>query len=84
MARIVFTSILSPVTLGEFFNNKQHCAIIVVQPVSVDDYLNSQDSDGDSSYDEENKGITIAFSSCCADALQYILSERQVFGESLT
>ena len=63
MTRIVFTSILSPVTLRKFFSNKYHCTIIVVQPVSVDDYLNSQDSDGDSSYDEESKGITIAFSS---------------------
>ena len=35
MTRIVFTSILSPVNLREFFNNKYHCTIIVVQPVSV-------------------------------------------------
>lgn len=55
MTRIVFTSILSPVTLREFVNNKYHCTIIVVQPVSVDGYLNSQDSDGDSSYDEKVK-----------------------------
>ena len=55
MTRIVFTSILSLVTLGEFFNNKYNYTIIAVQPASVDDYYNSQDSESDSSSDGKVK-----------------------------
>ena len=76
MTRIVFTSILSLVTLGEFFNNKYDYAIKAVQPASVDDYCNSQDSESDSSSDGEGKVITITFSSCFANDLQYTLFER--------
>ena len=76
MTRIVFTSILSLVTLGEFFNNKHNYTIITVQPASVDDYYNSQDSESDSSSDGKSKGITIAFSSCFANDLQYTLFEK--------
>ena len=76
MTRIAVTSTLSLVTLGEVFNNKYDYTIKVVQPASFDDYCNSQDSESDSSSDGEGKGITITFSSCFANDLQYTLFER--------
>ena len=47
-----------------------------MQPAYVDDYRNSQGSESNSSFDREGKGITITFSSCFANELQYTLFER--------
>ena len=84
MTRIVFTSILSLVTLIEFFNKNYNYTIIVVQPASADYYRNFQGLENDSDRDREGKGITITFSLCFANDLKYTLFEKEVFGERLT
>lgn len=76
MIRFIFFPVLSLVTLGEFFSNNYNYTIIVVQPVSVDNYHNSQDSENTLSSNGEGKGINITFCSCFANDLQYAFFER--------